>query len=211
MGPRRSDTMPLTSCSTTLLFVVLDRHDEEDQQGEALDPRQQEEVVVELGVIDVTWKEGWREGGGRNSAIVMTEFKCNSSGRDTTRSCREEEIGQNKEAYRNDQKGRVKKEEDKQQWLMHPAEREKQVEGDGSMTPTSQSSIPLKGYIQLFIRITSQCHMATTVALSPCLARSFKINDICLKTSLCLRKKDSSVSATGSHFLSYYYEMLNAV
>jgi hypothetical protein len=36
------------------LLVVFDRDDEEDEEGEALDPSQEEEVVVQLAVVDVT-------------------------------------------------------------------------------------------------------------------------------------------------------------
>lgn len=51
---------PLTSCSGFLL-VVLDGHDEEHQQGDALNPCQEEEVVVQGAVVDVTCgEETWR-------------------------------------------------------------------------------------------------------------------------------------------------------
>ena len=45
--------LPVTSCSA-LRLVVLDGHDEEDEQRETLYGCQQEEVVVQLAVIDVT-------------------------------------------------------------------------------------------------------------------------------------------------------------
>lgn len=48
--------LSLTSCSAPLL-VVLHRDDEEDEQGDALDPGQEEEVVVERAVVDVPWQE----------------------------------------------------------------------------------------------------------------------------------------------------------
>ena len=44
---------PVTSCPA-LLLVVLDGDDEEDEQGEALDPSQEEEVEVQRAVVDVT-------------------------------------------------------------------------------------------------------------------------------------------------------------
>lgn len=47
---------PLTSCSG-LLLVVLDGHDEEHQQGDALNPCQEEEVVVQGAVVDVACGE----------------------------------------------------------------------------------------------------------------------------------------------------------
>ena len=56
MGGRWSGsglTPPVTSCPA-LLLVVFDRDDEEDEEGEALDPSQEEEVVVQLAVVDVT-------------------------------------------------------------------------------------------------------------------------------------------------------------
>ena len=46
-------TPPVTS-RPALLLVVLDGDDEEDEQGEALDHSQQEEVVVQRAVVDVT-------------------------------------------------------------------------------------------------------------------------------------------------------------
>lgn len=49
-------SLPLASRSA-LLLVILDRNNKEDQQGDALDPRQQEEVVVQRAFIDITWKE----------------------------------------------------------------------------------------------------------------------------------------------------------
>lgn len=55
-GSRGRVSLPLASCSAPLL-VILDRDDKEDQQGEALDPCQEEKVVVQRAVIDVTWKE----------------------------------------------------------------------------------------------------------------------------------------------------------
>lgn len=59
-GSRGGVSLPLASCSAPLL-VVLDRDNKEDQQGDALDACQEEEVVVQRAVIDVTWKE--RKGG----------------------------------------------------------------------------------------------------------------------------------------------------
>lgn len=48
--------LPLVS-SSDLLLVILDRDNEEDQQGDALDPCQEEEIVVQRAVVDVTWKD----------------------------------------------------------------------------------------------------------------------------------------------------------
>lgn len=45
--------LPLASCLGPLL-VILEGDDKEDQQGDALDPCQEEEVVVQRAVIDVT-------------------------------------------------------------------------------------------------------------------------------------------------------------
>lgn len=53
-GSRRGVSLPLASCSALLLLVILDRDNEEDQQGYALDPCQEEEVVVQGAVIDIT-------------------------------------------------------------------------------------------------------------------------------------------------------------
>lgn len=47
--------MPLVS-RPDLLLIVLDRDDEEDEQGDALNARQEEEVVVQVAVVDVTWR-----------------------------------------------------------------------------------------------------------------------------------------------------------
>lgn len=52
----RGASLPLTSCSG-LLFVVLDGHDEEDEQGDTLNPCQEEEVVVQGAVVDVTCRD----------------------------------------------------------------------------------------------------------------------------------------------------------
>lgn len=55
--------MPLGSCSDFLL-VILDRDNEEDEQGDTLDPCQEEEIVVQGAAVDVTWKDrkqGWCE------------------------------------------------------------------------------------------------------------------------------------------------------
>lgn len=52
-GSRRGVSLPLASCSASLL-VILDRDNKEDQQGYALDPCQEEEVVVQGAVIDIT-------------------------------------------------------------------------------------------------------------------------------------------------------------
>lgn len=49
---RRGVSLPLTACSA-LLLVILDRNNEEDEQGEALDARQEKEVVVQGAVVDV--------------------------------------------------------------------------------------------------------------------------------------------------------------
>lgn len=46
-------SLPLTSCSG-LLLVILDGHNEEDEQGDTLNPSQEEEVVVQGAVVDVT-------------------------------------------------------------------------------------------------------------------------------------------------------------
>lgn len=46
-------SLPLAPGSGPLL-VVLDGDDEEDEQGDALDPRQQEEVVMQRAFVDVT-------------------------------------------------------------------------------------------------------------------------------------------------------------
>lgn len=48
-------SLPHTSHSD-FLPVILDRDDEENQQGDALDACQEEEVVVQLAVIDVTYE-----------------------------------------------------------------------------------------------------------------------------------------------------------
>lgn len=49
-------SLPLAS-RPALLLVIFDRDNKEDQQGDALDPCQQEEVVVQRAFIDITWKE----------------------------------------------------------------------------------------------------------------------------------------------------------
>lgn len=46
-------SLPLASCSG-LLLVILDRDNKEDQQGDTLYPRQEEEIVVQRAVIDIT-------------------------------------------------------------------------------------------------------------------------------------------------------------
>lgn len=43
------------------LPVVPHRHDEEEQEGEALDGGQEEEVVVEVAAVDVAWKRDKQE------------------------------------------------------------------------------------------------------------------------------------------------------
>ena len=48
-------SLPLARRSAPL-FVILDRDNEEDQQGDALDTRQEEEVVVQRAVIDIPCK-----------------------------------------------------------------------------------------------------------------------------------------------------------
>lgn len=53
---RRSVPLPLASRSN-LLLVILDRDNEEDEQGNTLDPCQEEEIVVQGAVVDVTWKD----------------------------------------------------------------------------------------------------------------------------------------------------------
>lgn len=50
---RRGVSLPLASYSG-LLLVILNRDDKKDQQGETLDARQEEEVVVQRAVIDIT-------------------------------------------------------------------------------------------------------------------------------------------------------------
>lgn len=53
-------SLPLTSGSG-LLPVILDGHNEEDEQGDTLNPCQEEEVVVQRAVVDVTCTEQkWR-------------------------------------------------------------------------------------------------------------------------------------------------------
>lgn len=52
---RRHSPVPLVSCPD-LLLIVLDRDDEEHEQGDALNPCQEEEVVVQMAVVDVTWR-----------------------------------------------------------------------------------------------------------------------------------------------------------
>lgn len=47
--------LPHASCSG-LLVVIFKRDNKKDQQGEALDARQEEEVVVQRAVVDITWK-----------------------------------------------------------------------------------------------------------------------------------------------------------
>lgn len=49
--------MPLVS-RPHLLLVILDRDDEEHEQGDALNPCQEEEIVVQMAVVDVTWWNG---------------------------------------------------------------------------------------------------------------------------------------------------------
>ncbi len=53
---RRGTSLPYAPCSASLP-VILDRDDKEDQQSDALYPRQQEEVVVQRAAVDVTWKK----------------------------------------------------------------------------------------------------------------------------------------------------------
>lgn len=53
----RHVSLPLTSCSG-LLLVILDGHNEEDEQGDALNACQEEEVVVQGAVVDVTFRDG---------------------------------------------------------------------------------------------------------------------------------------------------------
>lgn len=50
------------------LPVIPHRHDEEEQEGEALDGGQEEEVVVEVAAIDVAWKRDKRGGESRPEA-----------------------------------------------------------------------------------------------------------------------------------------------
>lgn len=57
----RHVSLPLTSCSG-LLLVILDGHDEEDEQGDPLNPCQEEEVEVQGAVVDVTCREEKGEG-----------------------------------------------------------------------------------------------------------------------------------------------------
>lgn len=57
----RHVSLPLTSCSG-LLLVILDGHNEEDEQGDTLNPCQEEEVVVQGAVVDVTCRDEKREG-----------------------------------------------------------------------------------------------------------------------------------------------------
>lgn len=52
----RHVSLPLTSCSG-LLLVILDGHNEEDEQGDTLNPCQEEEVVVQRAVVDVTCRD----------------------------------------------------------------------------------------------------------------------------------------------------------
>lgn len=59
LGSRGGVSLPLASCSAPL-FVIFDRDNKEDQQGDALDPRQEKEVVVQRAVIDITWEEKTR-------------------------------------------------------------------------------------------------------------------------------------------------------
>lgn len=58
---RRSVPLPLASRSN-LLLVILDRDNEEDKQGDTLDPCQEEEIVVQRAVVDVTWKRKGNKG-----------------------------------------------------------------------------------------------------------------------------------------------------
>ena len=68
----RVNALPVTSRSA-LRLVVLDGHDEEDQQRETLDGRQQEEVVVQLAVVDITLeREREREGKVGSQLRVVT-------------------------------------------------------------------------------------------------------------------------------------------
>lgn len=52
LGSRGGMSLPLASRPAPLL-VVLDRDNEEDQQGYALYPCQEEEVVVQRAVVDI--------------------------------------------------------------------------------------------------------------------------------------------------------------
>lgn len=52
----RHVSLPLTPCSG-LLLVILDGHNEEDEQGDALNPCQEEEVVVQRAAVDVTCRD----------------------------------------------------------------------------------------------------------------------------------------------------------
>ena len=52
-GSRRDVSLPLASSSAPL-FVIFDRDNEEDQQGDALNARQEKEVVVERALINIT-------------------------------------------------------------------------------------------------------------------------------------------------------------
>lgn len=49
-------SLPLTSCSS-LLLVVPHGHNEEDEQGDTLNACQEEEIVVQRAVIDVTCRD----------------------------------------------------------------------------------------------------------------------------------------------------------
>lgn len=59
-GLRRGASLGLACCFAPLL-VILDRDDQEDQQGDTLDPRQKEEVIVQRAVIYIAYKKRRRE------------------------------------------------------------------------------------------------------------------------------------------------------
>lgn len=44
------------ACCFAPLLVILDRDDKEDQQGDTLDPRQKEEVIVQRAVVYIAYK-----------------------------------------------------------------------------------------------------------------------------------------------------------
>lgn len=50
---RRDSPLPLGSCPGPL-FVIFERDDEEHKQGDALNPCQEEEIVVQMAAVDVT-------------------------------------------------------------------------------------------------------------------------------------------------------------
>ncbi|KAL0185687.1 hypothetical protein M9458_017357, partial [Cirrhinus mrigala] len=47
---------PVTPCSG-LLLVILHRHNQEDKECDSLNASQEEEVVIQFALVDVTYRE----------------------------------------------------------------------------------------------------------------------------------------------------------